>query len=315
MNTLEGPIVLIQKGWTLFKSNCKVIVPVAVFPSIIGIVGQLLILTKAPAFIILGILVYIASIVFSIAMIPALLNAIHRLQSEPGAVVTINSQYSLGFAMFGSMLLLNIIIVLISIGAYSLFIIPGIIISFYISFAIFAFVIDGKKSFGALVESYSLVKGRWSAVFGKIFTIGIVFVIFSLTLTALSYLLSFIFGMPLYEAIANGKAVTTTFGSIIGMVTRLISNGIFMPLALIAMYNIYISLKATRQDPSTIKTPNAWFALFFCLGILVPVISILGFTALFIRYGHRNVDQGAYATSSVMVQNISQFTSTSTQIK
>ncbi len=248
-------------------------------------------------------------------MIPALLNAIHRLQSEPGAVVTINSQYSLGFAMFGSMLLLNIIIVLISIGAYSLFIIPGIIISFYISFAIFAFVIDGKKSFGALVESYSLVKGRWSAVFGKIFTIGIVFVIFSLTLTALSYLLSFIFGMPLYEAIANGKAVTTTFGSIIGMVTRLISNGIFMPLALIAMYNIYISLKATRQDPSTIKTPNAWFALFFCLGILVPVISILGFTALFIRYGHRNVDQGAYATSSVMVQNISQFTSTSTQIK
>src|SRR5690606_24071043 len=57
-------------------------------------------------------------------------------------------------------------------GGLILFIIPGIIVSIYLYFSIYALANEGVTGEQALLRSRSLVMGRWWTVFGKVFGIG-----------------------------------------------------------------------------------------------------------------------------------------------
>src|SRR3989338_3319608 len=63
---------------------------------------------------------------------------------------------------------------LITLGAALLFVIPGIIIGAWFTFAAFVYIDQRKRGWAALTQSRALVQGRWWSIFGRSLLAGIV---------------------------------------------------------------------------------------------------------------------------------------------
>jgi len=72
-------------------------------------------------------------------------------------------------------------------------VIPGIIVAIYLSFYSYVFIIEGEKGMNALRRSWSLVKGNWWKVFGRLILLGIVSNIIFFLLSSIHSLPSTIF--------------------------------------------------------------------------------------------------------------------------
>ena len=60
-------------------------------------------------------------------------------------------------------------------GGYLLLVVPGIIVSVLTYFSFFAFVNEDKRGMAALTASWSYVRGRWWAVFGRVFLLMVLY--------------------------------------------------------------------------------------------------------------------------------------------
>jgi hypothetical protein len=252
---LEGPVSLLRSAWSLFSAHWKIIVPIVIAPSLLIYIGQLLLATKnVPAAVVAGVFM-IVGLVVSIAMSPAAINAIHRLSTESGVVLTFKEQYRFGFGMFWSVVLIAIIQTLASIGSFAIFVIPGVIVCVYSGMYLFARVIDGKRGFSAFNESFSLVKGRWWEVFGRIIFLVLFYIVCVAILTFISFILSFILGMALAY-----------------FVTNLITSSILGSLALIYVYRLYLALRASRSADVSAGGFKKWLIVFMVIGVLVMIV-------------------------------------------
>jgi len=264
MNTgaLEGPRKLLSSAWSLYKTNWKTLMYIVVAPSIISAIGQILAVAKNPILAIVAFLIFMVGVVYSAAMLPAAVNAIHRLSTESGANLMWKTQYKFGFSLFWSVVFLAILQLIIALGAYALFILPGIIISGYFCMYIFALVIDGKKGFSALTESYSLVKGRWWGVFGRFLYFVLVYIGVGIIVGIIGLGLDFILGF-------NSKS---TGASVVSIVMNLVLVATVAPLALVYAYKLYASLKQSRiADVSTVGF-RKWLVAFLVIGIMAAII-------------------------------------------
>ncbi|MEI6397012.1 MAG: hypothetical protein WCO48_03005 [Candidatus Taylorbacteria bacterium] len=267
MNNIEGPIVLLRKGWTLFKSNWKVMVLIAILPTIVNVIGSFFNTPGNMSLSFIGGLISICGAILSIAMMPAIINTIHRLNTEPGVVISVKDQYAFGFKMFWSVLFVNIIVVLVYLGSTVLLIIPVIIVGGYASMYIYTLVIDGKKGFSALTESYALIKGRWLQVFLRLLCIGIIFCASYFILLGAAQLISFICGVPWSEV--------SKVGLVISSFLSLITSSIITPVALATMYNLYISLKSNPRIEVSTQSFKKWLVVFLCIGIMTPIVGLI----------------------------------------
>ena len=275
MNTLEGPIVLLGKGWTLFKSNWKVIVSIAVLPTIVNVIGSFFNTTGNMSFSFIGGLISICGAILSIAMMPAIVNTIHRINAEPGVILSIKNQYAFGFKMFWSVLFVDIIVVLVYLGSTVLLIIPVIIVGGYASMYIYTLVIDGKKGFSALTESYALIKDRWLQVFLRLLCIGVIFIIIYFILLGVAHLVSLLLGASWFEISETGRMVYSLHGRVMTSLISLIISSVLTPLALATMYNLYISLKSNPRIEFSIQSFKKWLVVFLCIGIMTPIVGLI----------------------------------------
>lgn len=92
----------------------------------------------------------------------------------------------------------------------SLFVLPGIYLSIIFAFAIPAVIVSGKWGFGALRESFSVVRGRWFVVFALIFITSIIAPLLSQIVTAI-IITPFVFIVP-------SPIIINAAGSIISMI-------------------------------------------------------------------------------------------------
>jgi len=268
---LTGPAALFSSAWKLYRDHWKIIVPIVILPALGSYIGQLLALTHSVAPAVIGGLIGVAAAIFSIAMAPALINAIHRLSTEPGALITLKGQYRIGFGLFWPVILLGIINGLVVFGSFFFLVIPAIIVGVYCCFYAFALVIDGKRGFSALTESYSLVKGRWWPVLGRLLFFIVAYIFVWLILAGLAFVLGKAFGV---HAPVAGTAIST--GSfVIGMVVNLIGTSILIPLGLVYMYGLYMSLKATREASVETGFFKKWLIAFICVGVAGVVMSFV----------------------------------------
>ena len=283
MNNIKGPGILLREGWALFTNHSKVIIPIVIFPSVLSIIANLLVMTKTLPLLLIGILVSITGSIMSLVMIPAVVNATHRFSTEPGVALSFGKQYRFGFSLFWSIALVSIISVAVSLGSYVLLIVPGIIVSVYASFWLYALVIDGKRGFSALTESYSLVKGRWGSVFGRMFLVGLTLSIGWVILLGLAYLIGLLTGIPIHTINESGRSIYTTNGYILVSIANLIGYSIFFPVGIGASYGLYNSLKATRQAEDTVSSAKfcTWLKVFIGVGIFaVLMIFVIGFLSV-----------------------------------
>lgn len=265
---LEGPVSLFKFGWGTFTQHWKVIAPIILLPSIIAYIGQILFYTKNPVGYIVGFVVAIIAAVVSIASMPAAARAVHLVSTNPSTPVTLKGQYTFGFSLFWSMILLAIINTLASAGSFILFIIPGIIVAVYTSLYIFTFTVEGKRGFSALVESFNLIRGRWWPVFGRILFFIVVMLAFWIIVAGIQFIVGLITGTPV---VPKGDEMQSMGSFVIQSIITLIVTAVIGPLSVGYMYRLYTSLKSTRTATATTSSFKGWLIGFMCAGILLPI--------------------------------------------
>jgi len=83
----------------------------------------------------------------------------------------ITTYFREAFPLFLSFLWVSILVGFLEVVGFILLIIPGIIISVYLSLAVFIVLFESERGVDALKKSHSYVKGRWWAVFGRMLVI------------------------------------------------------------------------------------------------------------------------------------------------
>ncbi|OHA17397.1 MAG: hypothetical protein A2830_03980 [Candidatus Taylorbacteria bacterium RIFCSPHIGHO2_01_FULL_44_110] len=270
---IDGPMTLLKFGWRLLINHWKTLVPILILPSIISYIGSLLGITHVGVLVFIGVLISIVGAVFSVAMVPAVIDAIRRVSTDSTAVINTKEQYKFGFKYFWSFILVGIIFTFAQMGSFVLFVIPGIVVWVYASMYLFTLTVDGKKGFSALTESYSLIRERWWPVLGRIVLLGVVMMVAWLVLWAIISGVAAIFGIHLFSLtnsvnpVASGSIVMFTISAIL----NLIGTCILAPIGMGYTYKLYESLKATRSANIETKTFKNWLIAFICVGVVVMI--------------------------------------------
>jgi hypothetical protein len=111
------------------------------------------------------------------------------------------------------------------VGAFSLFIIPGIILTVYLAFAKISVLIDAKRGIDSLVYSFNIVRGYWFKIVWKMF-------IGSLTL-----LITISFIGIILALIPVSEEVYAYMNTVLAML-------VMVPLQLIYTYHLYQDVKS-----------------------------------------------------------------------
>jgi hypothetical protein len=265
---LEGPVNLFKGAWQLFKAQWKFLVPLFLFPALLVYVGNLLFMAKNPLLSVIAVIISIIGVVLSIALRTASVHAVHRLATDPAGKLSFKDQYRVGFSFFWSFIWIALLTLFIFAGSAALFVIPAIIVAVYSLFYTFTLVLEGKKGFASLLESYSLVRGRWWGVTGRMLFIGIIFAVIYLIMAGLAFILG---------AATSGPESTGPVSSLFSLIVGVIVG----PLATAYMYNLYVSLKASRAPEIATATFKKWLVAFIVIGILAILTLIALVPALF----------------------------------
>ncbi len=257
---LTGPVELFSSSWKFFKQHAKTLIPIVILPSIISFIS-LLFITSGSGLAILGLILTIAAVIVSIAMQPAAVDAVQRLGADPAALLTVQGQYKTGFKYFWPLVLAIIIQLFVVLGSTVVFIIPGIIMSVYVSLYIFALIVDNKRGFAALIESYTLVKGRWWGVLGRMLFLALIYVVAAFVMVGITFLINTIFG---FGSTSSGQGIVSSL-------LNLLMNAIMGPVTLIYVYKLYVSLKSTRRADTVPGAFKKWLIASICVGVLAVI--------------------------------------------
>lgn len=124
------------------------------------------------------------------------------------------------------------------------FIIPGIIISFFLTFSVMVFMDDGTKGINALVKSKNYIKGHFGEVAGKIALLGLIAAVASIVLSGLG---------PIGTFAANILLIT--------------------PFSFCFLWNLFESLKKIEPDNLPPKKRD-WVKPVVIIGLVLSVITI-----------------------------------------
>jgi hypothetical protein len=109
---------------------------------------------------------------------------------------------SLASAKLGPVIWVFILSSLCIMGGFLLLVIPGIIFAVWLTFASVVVVLEDKRGLAALKQSREYARGRWWAIFGRLFLLGICVFAASIAVTILIAILSAILG-PWVKALNN----------------------------------------------------------------------------------------------------------------
>jgi hypothetical protein len=280
--TLQGPVTLFTTSWKLFTENWKILVPIFIIPTAISYVGNALTFAHNPFLMVISVICAIVAVVAGIAAVPAGINAISKVSGGATEQVTIKGQYRFGFGLFGSYLLVAIIAGLVITGSSALFIIPGVIVGGYMSLYLFTLVIDGKKGFSALTESYGLVKDRWMPVVGRILFLILVLVVVQIIASGLTFVISLLLGMEPSTFFGARTASGSFLTFLVSSIVSILANAVIAPLSTVYTYGLYTNLKATRPVSPDVSAFKKWSIAFLCIGI-VSLVALFVAVPLILR--------------------------------
>lgn len=160
-----------------------------------------------------------------------------------------------------------ILTVLAIYGGLLLFIIPGIIVSLYIFFAQYAYVIESERGLRALMRSRELVRGYWWPLAGRFLVILILFIIVFLIAGV---------ALGIVSTVAGFSSDTPTAGT---LVVGLFYQGVGTFITVVGLFigaELFHVLAAKRPS-----VPNAEYAgtgkyrVLVILGLLLPVMLVV----------------------------------------
>ncbi|MBU6427044.1 hypothetical protein KGQ27_02270 [Patescibacteria group bacterium] len=271
---LAGPSELIKSAWNLFKAHWRMLAAIAVIPSILTFVSQMLMATGAGVMVIVALILSILAVILSFVMQGALIDAVKQYSNNASAKLSVGDQYSFGFRYFWPFVLIIVIQALVFGGSFILFVFPGIIISVYAAVYAMTLFVDNKRGFNAFSESFSLIKGRWWKVFGRLIILALLVLACYVVIEGIVVsLISVLFGIGSFSSV-----VLTSLANIVMAVT-------VGPFATAYLYKMYESLKATRSGQVLTETFRIWLKVFLVFGaVAVLVLIIIGFVVITGQY-------------------------------
>lgn len=275
---VAGPSVLFKNAWDLYKRNWKTLSYLVGAPLLILYAGQFLNVTRMPSLEIMGLLLSICGLVMAIAMQGALADTISKFDSGQTAI-KVNDEYKFGFSIFWSMVFLAVLSFFFFLGSFVIFVIPAIVLGIYGGMYVYARVLDGKKGFSAFMESYSLVKGRWWGVFGRMLYIAAIYIVLAIVVGLVGRAIDLILGF------SKGDAGT----ALVSIIASLFIGSFFVPVISAYTYKLYRSLQSTRPTLANTKAFKNWLITFLVIGIVAMVLlPIFGFLLLSIAFMSRH---------------------------
>ncbi len=161
---LLDPFELLRDSWKLYRTHLWSLIGYSAW--MLLPVGALFLLTFAPehwSVFVVSLLLMLIEIYLALWMTIAIVRSTHRITQKQ----EINPTAIAHDALVGLLPLLKTVVLqgLIILGGLLLFVIPGLVFSFWYAFAQLATILDDKRPVEALALSKSLVEGRfWSVV-------------------------------------------------------------------------------------------------------------------------------------------------------
>jgi len=196
--------------------------------------------------------------------------------------ITVSSAYKKGFLFFWPFIWVGFLTCLSVLGGFWLFIIPGIIISIFLSQSAYVLFVEGSRGTSALAKSWHYVKGRAGSVFWRSLFLGIIVLLIALVVGLV------VGGSTLINQIKNigQTAVITTkpAASALNQIVNVILNQIILaPLSIIYGYLLFIALKTTKTEildedrERKLKKKITIFMIIGIIGIIVIPLLIVMF--------------------------------------
>ena len=184
------------------------------------ILGQTIEVTTRSATI--GLLAVLITAAISIIITSVLQAALIRAaaQASIGDTVDIDASYRWGFARFGSVLLVSILVGLAVFVGLILLIIPGIIFAIMFSVSVPALVVENRKGTEAMSRSWNLVKGHFWHALVVLLVAGIITGVVSGIITAIGSAISDNWFVEwIFQAIA--QIIVAPFSALVGVLLYL----------------------------------------------------------------------------------------------
>ncbi len=228
-----------------------------------------------------SVVVYLASQITTITIIS---------NAHKNIVDTVSSAWKESFSVFFNFLFITFLTVLVILGGYLAFFIPGVLFALYISYGLIVLVDEKEKGYNALVKSFLVSKGKFWEVFAAMFKVGLRALIFIIPLFILSigsvFLGSYLdFGSftPSSPVVQNGVAVgqilqgpyTTAISQILNMLT----SALIYPFIFIVNYRIYAYLRFIKGNITPEETQKAKKTLKIFTGL--GVVAFIGLVVFF----------------------------------
>jgi hypothetical protein len=242
-----------NKTFAVYRSNFWAFLLIAAIPVIFSSLVAVIFSVNIKLHLSLGMmaimfLVYLAMAIVSIGSFASLLFAIKERDSQ----TNIGEILKKGFSIIGSYLWISLICFIIIVAGFILFIIPGIIFSFWYCLSVYVLIYENKKGMAALRRSKELISGYIGAYFGRTVLFGL---IVSLILLIISLILKIIPFISLFsEAVLNALAA---------------------PLTIIFTALVFEEITKLKTAGSTKSPREIIYSLLICLLFILLIIGIL----------------------------------------
>ena len=254
-------------GWTFsfYKQRLSLIAGISAVPFLLGLaqilVGKSL---SVGLVLVLAILTFVISFLSRLALFDAVAE---ERQSVGGA-------YKKSLQMLIPFIWVSGLVTLATLGGFFLLVIPGILLSIWLSLSLYVLFAENRRGTSALVASWHYVKGYWGAIFWRFLFFGIVLLLISLAVTFVTS------GPTILTALKSGvKPEASLFSQLFNLV---FNNFLILPLSIIYSYGVYRSLKEIKasvpleSEEQKIKKNITIFSVIGIMG-LIAIIAFAGF--------------------------------------
>ena len=253
--------VLFANAWRRLRERFAVVTLIFLVPLILIGIGEVLFFRGGVGALFLGIVIRIFADIVSIFATLALISAF-------GKGTDFAASYQASIKLFWAWIWLAILAALAITGGLVMLVIPGIMLAVQLSFASYAFVLEGKRGMAALTQSREYVKGYWWAFVGRNLLL--------ILCLAAAMLILFAPATLIFGPIGGGR--------VYGIILL-----VFTPFAVAYQYEIYENFRRLKPDASAaaVKADPAFLKVATVVGIVgAAMLAILLVVGIFFLSSH-----------------------------
>jgi hypothetical protein len=267
---------MLGRAFSFYKEHWQIVLGISAIPAALGVI-QTLLGKSLPG---VAFLITIVGVVVAFVARLALFDAVAENGEPAGGIA---GAYQKGWHLLIPFVWVSALVTISTLGGFFLFIIPGILLSGWLSLSLYVFFMENRRGIAALTASWHYVKGYWLPVFWRFLFFGIIIGVTGLIIGLVSAAPTF------FAALERGTA--DTVGAEIPLLSQLINlvfnHFIAIPLGIIYAYVVYLSLKSIKgetpyQDEAT--SHKTTLIVFMVLGI-IGLVALIAFASFLLSRG------------------------------